>query len=214
MEFPYRKRQRIPASCSVCRKRKSKCDRIKPICGSCKKKSIAHLCYYESDKVELSPNDTNSMNYGGMGPIKANSPGEPTQIGHPFPGTNGVQGSYQYGPNGEPVNNEGFIPPILQYVCSWQCTKCVRPFVCCGKCFSNEPLNNIIIINKNLKVNRILRVNIKYTNRYINHINDINHSPERHQSNSSRNATTTTTTTAAAADTTAITPTTAAAIFS
>lgn len=81
MEFPYRKRQRIPASCSVCRKRKSKCDRIKPICGSCKKKSIAHLCYYESDKVELSPNDTNSMNYGGMGPIKANSPGEPTQVG-------------------------------------------------------------------------------------------------------------------------------------
>lgn len=115
MEFPYRKRQRIPASCSVCRKRKSKCDRIKPICGSCKKKSIAHLCYYESDKVELSPNDTNSMNYGGMGPIKANSPGEPTQSGHPFPGTNGILGSYQYGPNGKPVNNEGFIPPILQY---------------------------------------------------------------------------------------------------
>ncbi|CUM51441.1 unnamed protein product [Debaryomyces tyrocola] len=112
MEFPYKKRQRIPASCSVCRKRKSKCDRIKPVCGSCKKKSIAHLCYYESDKVELSPND---MNYGGIGPIKRNSPGEPPQIGHPFPDTNGIQGLYKYGPNGKPVNSEGFIPPILPY---------------------------------------------------------------------------------------------------
>lgn len=115
MEFPYKKRQRIPASCSVCRKRKSKCDRIKPVCGSCKKKSIAHLCHYESDKVELSPNDINSMNYGGIGPIKTNSPGEPPQIGHPFPGTNGIQGLYKYGPNGKPVNSEGFIPPILPY---------------------------------------------------------------------------------------------------
>lgn len=45
----YKKRHRIPASCSVCRKRKSKCDRVKPICGSCKKKLIAHLCFYETE---------------------------------------------------------------------------------------------------------------------------------------------------------------------
>ncbi|KAK6200033.1 uncharacterized protein RJT21DRAFT_120931 [Scheffersomyces amazonensis] len=49
MEFSSKKRHRVPASCSVCRKRKSKCDRVKPICGTCKKKSIAHLCYYEGD---------------------------------------------------------------------------------------------------------------------------------------------------------------------
>lgn len=114
MEFPYKKRQRIPASCSVCRKRKSKCDRVKPICGSCKKKSIAHLCFYESDKAEVSPTDSNIMNYGGInGPIKANSPGEPTQVGYPFPGTN-IQNPLQYGSNTKP-NSEGFIPAMQSY---------------------------------------------------------------------------------------------------
>lgn len=49
MELPYKKRHRVPASCSVCRKRKLKCDRVKPVCGSCKLKSIAHLCFYESE---------------------------------------------------------------------------------------------------------------------------------------------------------------------
>lgn len=43
------KRHRTPSSCSVCRKRKSKCDRVRPVCGSCKKKSIAHLCFYEAE---------------------------------------------------------------------------------------------------------------------------------------------------------------------
>ncbi len=50
MESAFKKRHRIPASCLVCRKRKSKCDRVRPICGSCKRKSIAHLCYYEKEK--------------------------------------------------------------------------------------------------------------------------------------------------------------------
>ncbi|CUM68358.1 uncharacterized protein PRCAT00006080001 [Priceomyces carsonii] len=49
MKPPHKKRHRVPASCSVCRRRKSKCDRAKPICGSCKQKSISHLCFYESD---------------------------------------------------------------------------------------------------------------------------------------------------------------------
>lgn len=52
MELPYKKRHRVPASCSVCRKRKLKCDRVKPICGSCKLKSIAHLCFYESESKD------------------------------------------------------------------------------------------------------------------------------------------------------------------
>ncbi|CAH6719159.1 hypothetical protein CLIB1444_02S02256 [[Candida] jaroonii] len=50
MDSSSKKRNRIPSSCSICRKRKSKCDRVKPVCGSCKKKSIAHLCYYETEK--------------------------------------------------------------------------------------------------------------------------------------------------------------------
>ncbi|CAI5760033.1 unnamed protein product [Candida verbasci] len=47
-----KKRNRIPASCSVCRKRKSKCDRVRPVCGSCIKKSIAHLCFYKESKQQ------------------------------------------------------------------------------------------------------------------------------------------------------------------
>lgn len=50
MDPSSKKRNRIPSSCSVCRKRKSKCDRVKPVCGTCKKKSIAHMCYYETEK--------------------------------------------------------------------------------------------------------------------------------------------------------------------
>lgn len=42
-----KKRPRTMTSCLVCRKRKSKCDRQRPICGSCRKKSIAHLCSYD-----------------------------------------------------------------------------------------------------------------------------------------------------------------------
>ena len=43
-----RSRVRQPLSCSVCRKRKLKCDRARP-CGTCIKKSIVHLCHYEDD---------------------------------------------------------------------------------------------------------------------------------------------------------------------
>lgn len=53
MDLAYKKRHRIPASCLVCRKRKSKCDRQRPVCGTCKKKLIAHLCVYEDDLVFL-----------------------------------------------------------------------------------------------------------------------------------------------------------------
>lgn len=50
MDTQFKKRHRVPASCLVCRKRKSRCDRVKPVCGLCKKKSIAHLCFYELEK--------------------------------------------------------------------------------------------------------------------------------------------------------------------
>lgn len=41
------KRQRVPISCSVCRKRKIKCDRKKPFCSSCLRSGVEHLCQYE-----------------------------------------------------------------------------------------------------------------------------------------------------------------------
>lgn len=50
----YRKRQRSPASCLICRRRKSKCDRVHPVCGSCKLKLIAHLCIYD-DSPPVAP---------------------------------------------------------------------------------------------------------------------------------------------------------------
>ena len=49
MDASYKKRHRTPASCLMCRKRKSKCDRAHPVCGTCKRKLIAHLCLYEDE---------------------------------------------------------------------------------------------------------------------------------------------------------------------
>ncbi|KAI0461907.1 hypothetical protein LJB42_004511 [Komagataella kurtzmanii] len=41
-----RKRNRVPVSCTICRRRKVKCDKKKPICTNCKKNGVPHLCYY------------------------------------------------------------------------------------------------------------------------------------------------------------------------
>lgn len=41
-----RKRQRVPVSCLVCKRRKVKCDKIKPVCGVCTKHGVLHLCEY------------------------------------------------------------------------------------------------------------------------------------------------------------------------
>ncbi|ODV93958.1 hypothetical protein PACTADRAFT_24771, partial [Pachysolen tannophilus NRRL Y-2460] len=41
-------RKRLSVSCKLCRKKKIKCDRERPICGSCKKNGIpSHLCIYD-----------------------------------------------------------------------------------------------------------------------------------------------------------------------
>lgn len=76
MDSRYKKRHRIPASCSVCRKRKSKCDRIKPICGSCRKKSIAHLCFYETEKP---PSVQTKRRKSSIGDDEADQSGQPSQ---------------------------------------------------------------------------------------------------------------------------------------
>lgn len=41
-----RKRNRIPLSCTICRKRKVKCDKTRPHCEQCMKTGVAHLCHY------------------------------------------------------------------------------------------------------------------------------------------------------------------------
>lgn len=85
MNLPFKKRHRVPASCSVCRKRKLKCDRVKPICGSCKLKSIAHLCFYESESKDGNGNsngnghaisidaNANASNISGLGILPDNT---------------------------------------------------------------------------------------------------------------------------------------------
>ncbi|CDK27589.1 unnamed protein product [Kuraishia capsulata CBS 1993] len=41
-----RKRNRVPMSCTICRRRKVKCDKRKPKCANCKKRGVQHLCHY------------------------------------------------------------------------------------------------------------------------------------------------------------------------
>ncbi|CCE62033.1 hypothetical protein TPHA_0B03630 [Tetrapisispora phaffii CBS 4417] len=41
-----RKRNRIPLSCTICRKRKVKCDKTHPHCNQCVKTGVQHLCHY------------------------------------------------------------------------------------------------------------------------------------------------------------------------
>ncbi|CAG98813.1 Hap1p [Kluyveromyces lactis] len=41
-----RKRNRVPLSCTICRKRKVKCDKGRPQCQQCVKTGVGHLCHY------------------------------------------------------------------------------------------------------------------------------------------------------------------------
>ncbi|KAH3675060.1 hypothetical protein WICMUC_002892 [Wickerhamomyces mucosus] len=57
-----RKRIRVPTSCSVCRKKKIKCNKKKPICTACSKSELGHLCHYEKQVWESNPVSTTSSN--------------------------------------------------------------------------------------------------------------------------------------------------------
>lgn len=41
-----RRRNRMPILCVICRRRKVKCDRVRPVCGGCSKNGVLHLCRY------------------------------------------------------------------------------------------------------------------------------------------------------------------------
>ncbi|CEP61696.1 Hap1p LALA0_S03e08790g [Lachancea lanzarotensis] len=45
-EVNKRNRNRVPLSCTICRKRKVKCDKSRPHCTQCVKTGVAHLCHY------------------------------------------------------------------------------------------------------------------------------------------------------------------------
>ncbi|KAI5956437.1 hypothetical protein KGF54_000912 [Candida jiufengensis] len=86
-------RNRISVSCSICKKRKSKCDRARPVCGSCMKKSIAHLCHYETHSSrQFINNNGNNINQSQSQPNynSNSSSNQPQQQQPPF--------SSNYGP--------------------------------------------------------------------------------------------------------------------
>ncbi|CAI7413385.1 BAD_collapsed_G0038060.mRNA.1.CDS.1 [Saccharomyces cerevisiae] len=63
-----RKRNRIPLSCTICRKRKVKCDKLRPHCQQCTKTGVAHLCHYmeqtwaeEAEKELLKDNELKKL---------------------------------------------------------------------------------------------------------------------------------------------------------
>lgn len=41
-----KQRNRVPLSCLICKRRKVKCDKVKPACGGCVRNGVAHLCKY------------------------------------------------------------------------------------------------------------------------------------------------------------------------
>ncbi|GMF05483.1 unnamed protein product [Ambrosiozyma monospora] len=48
----------MPLSCTVCRKRKVKCDRGRPHCQVCEKYKVTHLCHYQEPSWANTNNDT------------------------------------------------------------------------------------------------------------------------------------------------------------
>ncbi|GMM37739.1 Hap1 protein [Saccharomycopsis crataegensis] len=54
-------RHRIPTSCNVCRKKKVKCDKLRPFCGSCIRSSSCNSCHYEVQPWDIT-NDIKQLN--------------------------------------------------------------------------------------------------------------------------------------------------------
>jgi heme activator protein 1 len=55
-----RKRNRVPISCVICRRRKVKCDKQKPQCLNCIKNNVQHLCHYLEPKWAQPTNSESS----------------------------------------------------------------------------------------------------------------------------------------------------------
>lgn len=42
----HKRRNRVPISCTICRRRKVKCSKERPVCKGCEKTGVGHLCHY------------------------------------------------------------------------------------------------------------------------------------------------------------------------
>ncbi|KAK6462616.1 fungal transcriptional regulatory protein [Scheffersomyces coipomensis] len=67
---PQRQRKRVPISCLNCKKRKVKCDKVKPACGGCVRNGVAHLCEY-LDPHWTQSESSNGFKEGSSEPAKA-----------------------------------------------------------------------------------------------------------------------------------------------
>lgn len=71
-----KQRNRVPVSCLICKRRKVKCDKVKPSCGGCLKNGVPHLCEYVEPAWTNNTSDTNSdvnnnRSNGHIGPEKS-----------------------------------------------------------------------------------------------------------------------------------------------
>lgn len=70
-----KKRNRVPLSCTICRKRRLRCDKQKPSCSNCCSLNISHLCHYmrqtwaeneeewsEDDEIEFLRRKSDNLN--------------------------------------------------------------------------------------------------------------------------------------------------------
>lgn len=74
------KAKRSKNGCINCRKRKKKCDEIKPICTGCLNRNI--VCEYKTSKNEIFSNQLNLMNYNAETSTQSNSPSPPAFFEH------------------------------------------------------------------------------------------------------------------------------------
>lgn len=56
-----KRRNRVPISCTICRRRKVKCDKKRPVCTACHRTGVAHLCHY-IDPPWAQPLQTSEIN--------------------------------------------------------------------------------------------------------------------------------------------------------
>ncbi|GME83250.1 unnamed protein product [Ambrosiozyma monospora] len=74
-----RKRNRVPISCTICRRRKVKCDKKKPQCTNCIKNGVQHLCRY-LEPSWAKPLDEEELKFPGATVVQSRSTAEFEQM--------------------------------------------------------------------------------------------------------------------------------------
>ncbi|GMM37655.1 hypothetical protein DASC09_049800 [Saccharomycopsis crataegensis] len=51
MDSGKRKRNRVAQSCTICRVKKKRCDKVRPVCGYCQEHGFSASCQYDEDRI-------------------------------------------------------------------------------------------------------------------------------------------------------------------